>query len=370
VLLNRLGERVAGLGARTRRLGQRARAARRRAPVVIVPSILGTRLVDAEGRVVWGDLARLYAGPPLARAAGAAGLLDGFALVPRLLAYDVFGGLIRFLERVGGYRAGEDLHVLAYDWRAGIAAAAEALGAWIDRDGIDLVCVSTGGLAARHALVDPVRAARVRRVVYVGTPHRGSFGALTYLAQGVRPAPLGRRFTGAEVAQLQTAWDALPHPGERVFVDEDGRELGLELYEAETWRRVGLGAGIGDLAARLARARRLWGALDAGAPHPDAIVIGGRHLPTLGRCVVRGRRAVIPPCAPPRRGRAVPGIYEPGDSTVSARSLCAVPGLSRERTWFVAPPEHRMLPADREVHHLVLEALLAPPPRAAGQRRA
>jgi hypothetical protein len=36
-----------------------------------------------------------------------------------------------------------------------------------------------------------------------------------------------------------------------------------------------------------------------------------------------------------------------------------LPGLDPQRVWFVEPDEHRTLPADRDVHRLVLEALLA-----------
>ena len=41
------------------------------------------------------------------------------------------------------------------------------------------------------------------------------------------------------------------------------------------------------------------------------------------------------------------------------RSLQALPGLDPQRVWFVEPDEHRALPAHRDVHRLVLEALLA-----------
>src|SRR5262245_3975668 len=83
--------------------------------------MFGTRLVDARGRTLWGSLPRLYGGPSIAWAEGARsdGLLADLALLPGLLGIDVFGGLVRFLEDVGGYRRGEDLWVLDYDWRAG-----------------------------------------------------------------------------------------------------------------------------------------------------------------------------------------------------------------------------------------------------------
>ncbi len=356
MLVNHVVERLADLRPRTRELARRARGGRRR-PLVIVPSILGTKLVDARGEVVWGDLRRLYAGPPLADAVATAGLLTELSIISGVLAYDVFGGLVRFLERVGGYREGRDVHVLAYDWRRGVPHAAEQIAARVDRIGreVDVACVSTGGLAARYWLAASGTTA-VQRIVYIGTPHRGSFSALWYLVDGVRPAPLGRRFAAREVATLQTAWDALPHPDEPVFVDTEGRALAYDLYDPDTWRRTGIAAEIPDLESRLTRARDVWRVLDGGHQHPPAYAIGSRHLPTASRAVVDGCIAHIPPCTPPRFTRSVPGIYEPGDSAVPARSLYAAPGLVQ--TIDVRPSEHRMLPADREVHHALLGVLL------------
>jgi pimeloyl-ACP methyl ester carboxylesterase len=278
--------------------------------------------------------------------------------------YDIFGGLVRFLDHIGGWSAGEDLHVLTYDWRRGVLAAAEELDRLVDRvrgasdDPVDVVCVSTGGLVVRAWLA--AASARVRRVVYVGTPQRGSYMALDCLATGLKMAPGGRNFPPLEVARVQTVWDALPHPDEKVFIDEDGRALDIDHYDPAAWRRLGLDPGVADLDDRLARARAAHAALDAGAArHPEAFVIGGRHLPTPSRLVVRAGRARMTPCTPQPDDPWVGLTYEPGDATLVARSLCAVPGLRREDAWFVTPKEHRMLPADRDVMRLCVEALLA-----------
>src|ERR671937_1708274 len=153
MLLNRLYERVHQLPLRIRLLRRRARLIAERTPVVLVPSVLGTRLVDARGRLAWGSVRRLYAGVPLGDEPGirTAGLLRGFTVIPGLLHYDVFGALVRFLVGVGGYVPGEDLHVLEYDWRGGIAEAGAQLAELLQRlraageERFDLIGMSTGG---------------------------------------------------------------------------------------------------------------------------------------------------------------------------------------------------------------------------------
>jgi triacylglycerol lipase len=67
------------------------------------------------------------------------------------------------------------------DHAAEIAAAVEVLRARTGAPQVDLVAHSMGGLATRRYLLD-VDAGRVRRVVFVGTPHRGTLTA--YVAFG------------------------------------------------------------------------------------------------------------------------------------------------------------------------------------------
>jgi pimeloyl-ACP methyl ester carboxylesterase len=263
---------------------------------------------------------------------------------------------------VGGYVPGEDLHVVEYDWRRGIAHAGQRLAETVARlrgagdEQFDLLGMSTGGLAIRWFLAQGP--APVHRVIYVGTPHRGSAAALRYLAEGVQPAPLGKSFAGSAVACFQTSWDALPHAGEPVFVGDRGEPLDLDLYDANTWSRLGLAAGCRDVQARLDAAARLHRTLTS-ASHPDSFAIGARHLPTLSRCIVSGGRGTFPPCDPRSDDPRLELAFEPGDSSVSEGSLGAAPGLDSSRIWFVHVDQHRALPAAPEVHRLVLEALLA-----------
>jgi hypothetical protein len=348
---------------RDRELAERA-ARHPRAPLVLVPSLLGVRLVDPRGDHLWGTVRRLYRGP--AAVDGEArpdGLLERFVLVPGLCAYDVYGRLLDHLERVGGYRRGRDLFALDYDWRAGIADAARVLAARLAEVAhagpVDLLSVSTGGLVVRALLADASAAARVRRTIYVGTPQRGTFTALGVLLLGAQPAPLGRRIAPWALARLQVCWDCLPAPDERVFVDEKGAAAPHDLFAPATWRSLKLCSEDVDVARRLEVARRVRDSIEMSTHHPPARVIGGQHLPTPRAAVVtRDGRLVLPPCTTRPSGRLMRHLYEPGDGLVSRRSLTAVPGLVESQVRHATPAQHRELPSDPEVHRLVLEALI------------
>jgi len=342
-------------------LARRVRAIAERTPVLLVPGMCGTRLVDDRGRVVWGNLASLYTGPPVKTATRSAGLLEEIAVVPGVAGVDVYGGLLRFLERAG-YRRGEDLHVLDYDWRTGAIDGAAALARAIASirgvgdERVDLIALSTGGTVCRAYFAEHGVAA-VRRVVYLGAPQRGTFDALACLHRGFRFAPRGRLFDAHE-ARIQVTFDALPHPDDRVFVDPAGATLDLDHYDPAVWSRLGLADVDDDFAARLAAARELHRRLDA-APHPtDAFVIGAKHLPTPARVRVDGGRGHVPPPRPSPTDPHVGFAYVPGDGELSAASLAALPGIDPQRVWFATPGKHSALPSDAGVHALALEALL------------
>ncbi len=355
---------------RGRLLARRARGSSTRVPVILVPSVLGVRL-----RGAWTGTMDLYRARPIAGDGLPMGLLRGFPIVPGLWSYDCYGGLVRFLIRVGGYRLGEDLHVLDYDWRTGVVAAAAALNELSARlrgagdEKLDLVGVSTGGLVARAAMA-ATGVERFRRVVHVGTPQRGSLHVVEMLATGVRLAPLGRRFSPAEVASLPVSWDGLPRAGERLFVDEGGAPLDLEVHDPATWKKLDMcDLSERELADRLAAVARLHALLDGAPPHPDSIVIRGRNLSTAVRAkVTDGARVEFPPCDPPPNGPLNATLYAPGDGSVPESSVAALPGLGGERSWWIQPAAHHLLPAHPEVHRLVLEALLAPAPPADSAR--
>jgi hypothetical protein len=408
-------ERARQASFRQRLLKRRASASTQRPPLIVVPALFGTRLVDGRGRTIWGATRSVFFGPPIGGATDVrpSGLLEELPIVPGLVGQDIHGGLLRFLTEVGGYRRGEDLFALEYDWRTGIIDAAARLDELVrsirgvGEERVDLLCISSGGAIARYYMAyggaDVLGSARagehegervgehegervgeravervgeagpiprggasnVRRVIYVGSPQRGTFGAPAHLYEGIVFIPGGKHFRPSELALCQTSFDYMPHPTDPVFVDERGRTLDYNLYDPEVWSKLGIAGGlkgidVRDFGDRLTRARRLHDAFDrAPEAHPDTFVIGGRHLPTRARFLVARGRAILPPCDPDPNDPTICFTYTPGDSALPEASLMAVPGLEEDRLWLVTPKAHHLIPADPDVHRLVLEALLA-----------
>src|SRR5439155_4438504 len=158
--------------------------------------------IDDRGREIWGATLRLFGGdgPAAIVTARPVGPVEGFTLIPRLFQRDVFGGLLRYLTRIYGARLGEDLFVLAYDWRKPLADNASALARLIARvrgagdEQVDLVGISSGGNVIRRFLAADTdeepelgsSQAGIRRVVYMATPHRGAISGLNYYHEGMR----------------------------------------------------------------------------------------------------------------------------------------------------------------------------------------
>jgi len=385
VLINRVVEAVRSRGIVPRELARRARA-RQRAPLIVVPSVFGTSLIQPSGRAVWGATSNLFLGTSFSEApdARAGAMIDSFPLVPGLYRRDVFGGLMRYLERVYGATAGEDLFTLPYDWREPLAVTARRLAQLVARvrgtadDKVDLVGISSGGTVVRAflagawsddpdaALADPVLGpgvAAVRRVIYLGTPHRGSISALDYTQQGVGFFAGGKHFAAMPLQTGVTSiFDMMPSPDDRVFVDATGASLALDHLDPATWRELGLlGRDRPALADDLARSRRLHRAIAAAADrHPPAIAIAGRHKPTAARAVVDGGKVVFPcPECGDDRSR-YPFAFTQGDGVVPEATLAAAPGLGADGPWWVEPEVHHRIATDAFVHPLVVEALLAP----------
>jgi hypothetical protein len=282
--------------------------------------------------------------------------------------------MFRFLKRAGGYVCGEDLFCLEYDFRDGVVRAAARLEALVDRvrgisdAQVDLIGISSGGVISRYYMAyggsepsaaEPAsNAAKVRRVIYVGAPHRGSVSTIDRLHFGVVAAPFARRFSGHR--RWQTTYDFLPHPDDPLFIDDQGNALDIDLYDAANWARLRIGdPTVPDLALKLERGRQLHRALDRAGAHPDTLVIAAKHLPTATRILVTGGAVKVPPCEPERGDPLRDVVYVPGDGAISVATACALPGLDEHRAWFAEPPEHHLIPSTPEIHRLVLEALLA-----------
>lgn len=290
---------LAGCGARrTPDLGRifagvRGRKGKR--PVIVIPGILGSRIVNRRtGEVVWPSVFRsdvdglsLPTTPDLAGNHDelvAARIIDAAKLGKLAPEVYIYHHLLRALEDYGGYREGDwmnppeggdedTFYVFAYDWRRDNVESArqlvkrvEALKLKLGRPDLrfNVVAHSMGGLVARYAAMygdrdlpeagaeprpDWAGAGFVNKVFMFGTPNGGSTEAFAVLLEGYsvteglrRRVHLLNKLSREDVMAVPSIYQLLPHAARVNFLDRDLRPLSVDLYDPGTWRRFGWSA--------------------------------------------------------------------------------------------------------------------------------
>jgi pimeloyl-ACP methyl ester carboxylesterase len=262
-------------------------------PVIVIPGILGTELINPKtGKTVWPSAFRtnedaLPISPNLE--ANRDDLVPGKILETVRLArilpeVFVYRDLLDALRRYAGYRQaswedpGSDgdrdaFYVFAYDWRRDNVANARELVQRIERLKqrlqrpelkFNIVAHSMGGLIARYAAMygdadlppdgaalHPtwLGAAHISKIVMIGTPNEGSADAFATLAEGYsiteglrRRVPLLNKLSAQDAARTPSVFQLMPHRASARFIDENLQPLDLDLYDAEVWKRYGWGA--------------------------------------------------------------------------------------------------------------------------------
>ena len=257
---------------------QALRDATVRNPVVLIPGISGSRLVDtADGKIVWGRSGNFFAPRdggrrlvlPIDASTRAgplrpAGAVLGFRLLG-VFKIDIYRPLIRLLE-ANGYRLGDlrdprpgdSLFVFDYDWRRDNVDAAgrlsEALEGLREARGdstlhVDLICQSNAARLARYYLkydgaplaeAEAGRAGtpertRVDRLILVGTANGGALTALRDVHLGRTYVPLvGRWFRPETIFTFPSMYEALPAYRDDHFFDEQGSTVEADPFDPRT----------------------------------------------------------------------------------------------------------------------------------------
>jgi len=322
-------------------------------PLLVVPGLFQTEILDAQQGRIWGRLRNLYGGPPIATLDGLRGRPGGIVrvipIIPGLFDYD----LMRSLERAlcgAGYRVDETLNYFAYDWRLRILDLGAALAAEVRRlaaragGPIDMLGLSNGGPMIRAAFAAD-GALPVERVVTSGGPHGGAVETLACLDRGFQFAPLGRTVSPEQFMACPGALQAIPSPAQTKFVIERDPGAGEsaseaetnDLYELATWRRLRMSVFRRDpddpvwidvMTKRLADMRETWRILD-GAPAPRRLIcICGTGIPTQVAIVVRKGRACLP--GEGRLAGIPPAAIADGDGGLTVEQASAWTGADAE----------------------------------------
>lgn len=273
-----------GCGSKKPPIVSVVRDATSRNPVVLIPGISGSRLVDtADGTLVWGRSGNFF----LPRDGGRrlilpidaqlrerdtlrpAGAVLGFKLLG-VYEIDIYQSLITALE-ANGYklgdlddpRPGDSLFVFAYDWRRGNVETARALSGALDRLreargdpplAVDLICQSNAATVARYYIkydgapleeaeagrARPSDRVRVERLILVGTANGGALSLLRDFNLGRSYVPLvGRRFQPETLFTMPSMYEALPVYRADHFFDEEGNAIDADPFDPQDWKRYG-----------------------------------------------------------------------------------------------------------------------------------
>jgi pimeloyl-ACP methyl ester carboxylesterase len=266
-----------------------ARESTGKTPIIIIPGILGSQIVNGtSGEVLWPSTDKsktddldLPIGPDFEANADdlrASGILDVTRLSLLLPEVRVYIDLLETLEKAAGYRrasidepppsgAVDTFYVFYYDWRRDnaenarlLARKVEALKAKLERPDLkfNILAHSMGGLIARYYAMyggrplvegdtagpDWAGAANISRLLLLGAPNHGSMDALRSLIEGYNfyggEAKRSRLFNKLEahlIASLPSAYQLLPHAGTAVYVNEAIELEPLDLFDANTWKQ-------------------------------------------------------------------------------------------------------------------------------------
>ena len=301
----------AGCGARrTPDLGRvfaGARLTKGKRPVIVIPGVLGSSIVNRRtGEVVWPSAFRsdvdglsLPTTPDLESNRDelvAARIVEAARLAKLAPEVYVYHHLLRALEDYGGYREGDwanppeggdsdTFYVFAYDWRRDNVETArllvrqvEALKLKLGRPDLrfNVVAHSMGGLVARYAAMygdrdlppegvgpepDWAGASFVSKIFMFGTPNGGSMEALAVLLEGYsvteglrRRVHLLNKLSREDVLTAPSIFQLMPHGPQARFLDASLRPVAVDIYDPAVWRRYGWSAA-NDPAFREAYAR-------------------------------------------------------------------------------------------------------------------
>jgi hypothetical protein len=299
------------------------------APVVFVPGVTGVVLRDpATGEVVWGLGRNLLSPHDDGHGLALPKVLEPVAPIERITLFGIrkpIYGPIRTLLTRAGYEEGDlkapepgdTLFFFAYDWRRDLTESAGILRRQLEelrrvqgreRLEVDLVCQSSGAHLCRWLTkyggvpLEEAEAGRgglppalsVRRLVLVGASNGGSLRILRELDRGRRYVPLVGRFMSPEVLfTYPSLFQDLPIYRRDLFLDEEGRPMDVDLFDAESWRRYGWSVygqeQEGYLRETLSEARRFQELLRADVPafgETRMYAVGSADQPTPDRAVL------------------------------------------------------------------------------------
>jgi pimeloyl-ACP methyl ester carboxylesterase len=165
-------------------------------PVVFIPGILGSKLADESGTIVWGDVAgtlthfsELAYDQNGSHPLHVAGILDSVGVLGPFKSHQ-YDRLLESFARIHLIPE-QNLFLFAYDWRQSNFDTAKQLAQRVadtpalkDHD-FNIVAHSMGGLIAMIYIAQYDKGHHVKRLATLGTPFQGSINAFKAFREGL-----------------------------------------------------------------------------------------------------------------------------------------------------------------------------------------
>lgn len=227
-------------------------------PVVVVPGVMGSKLCNAKGEILWGDRASYSASRLRAlrlpsnlqdRDLGIhpCGLIETVSVIPLFWESDVYVELLEFLRGLG--YADDDIVKFDYDWRLSNFENANRLKERIEQIGseqkVDIVAHSMGGVVARIYYQSLGGRDQVGQLIMLGTPHQGSAKIFQRLFEGFENWPDalsgGLSEIQSTILSFPSTYQLLPMYSECCGFSTDGDPTTAQYVDplsVELWNRL------------------------------------------------------------------------------------------------------------------------------------
>ncbi|MBK8396946.1 MAG: lecithin--cholesterol acyltransferase [Leptospiraceae bacterium] len=221
-------------------------------PVVFVPGIKGSTLVDNDNNTRWLTSSQaLGLTTPDLRLLGdskdliARGAVERVTAIPHLIDVDIYGP---WLERMANEK-GIDFYVFSYDWRKDNLETRDRLSMFLSEIGKKysrkpvLVGHSMGGMLSFSVVNQNPNL--VEKVVYVGVPFRGGIGYMKDLYVGVSTGFNSTIQSPCMIAKYQTVYVFFPRLGTNdskgLVEDNIGNPIEVDFFKESVWKEKKLG---------------------------------------------------------------------------------------------------------------------------------
>ena len=255
-------------------------------PIIIIPGIIGSRLVDVKkDKILWGSL-RLKQVLFSSEREGLAlpidklpleknrdniiskGIIDKYDFPVEIAEFTVYRELLDLFEKVGyklgdirNPQPGDNLYIFDYDWRRDNVENARQLAERIEHikkitnkpnGKFNLVCHSMGGLIGRYYMryggkdvldqypnfkVTYESARNIKKLILIGVPNLGSMPVFKFLHEGLDLAII--RYPPYILFTMPSMYQLLPSRHISSFIDENGNEVNADLYNINDWNKFG-----------------------------------------------------------------------------------------------------------------------------------